>query len=471
MNRFLLLLATLFSTIVNAAPAAAPRPEFTVRIAADDPRRVYVESRFTMAKPDISLADWGAEQFPEGWGKFVHGLKAFDADGREIVLEGGPQAWKLKAASGSAVRLNYEVRLDHDQHAWPHGLDEAVYVKPDAIFAVGMALFVSPDDTASATVKFELPPGWRASTPWKKIAGDRYEVASGDELLSNALMLGRHQEWTFTQDGMQVTLAAGGRMKNSAAMLQKVMRPAIAAYVRLFGGVPKPAYLVTLHEGLTDGGAFAGSYSMLASEDLSQDNLIDWGHIVAHETFHLWNGTGMKPKGQLDWFKEGFTDYYTILILHRLKLTSDALFTKKLESHVRRTLGDHKLSLAEAGRDKKNNWSWIYGGGAMTALVLDVRIREASGGRRSLDHVMRAMFAEFKSKPYTLADLKRVANSVAGADVSDVFTQHVEGTQPLPLKQAFASLGYALIVNTQGEALLVPVSKPSAAQRAMAAAW
>lgn len=62
-----------------------------------------------------------------------------------------------------------------------------------------------------------------------------------------------------------------------------------------------------------------------------QANLIDWGHLVAHETFHLWNGTGMEPKVQMDWFKEGFTDYFAILTMARLGLIDECLLTKKLE--------------------------------------------------------------------------------------------------------------------------------------------
>lgn len=34
------------------------------------------------------------------------------------------------------------------------------------------------------------------------------------------------------------------------------------------------------------------------------------------------------------------------------------------------------MTLAEAGKNKKQNWGFIYGGGAMAALCLDARIRK-----------------------------------------------------------------------------------------------
>jgi predicted metalloprotease with PDZ domain len=363
------------------------------------------------------------------------------------------------------------LRLDHDRHPWPHGLDEAAYVKPDAVFLTGMALFLSPDDTAGATVRFELPPGWRASTPWNRNPDGSFGVPTGGELLSNVVMLGQHDERVFMQDGMRVTLAVGGSMKASAPMLESVMKPAVAAYARMFGGVPKSNYLVTLHEGLTDGGAFNRSYSMLAGMPLTRTNLIDWGHIVAHETLHLWNGTGMRPKTQMDWFKEGFTDYLTIITLRRLGLIDEALFTKKLESHVRRTLGPKTLPLAEAGKDKKANWAWIYGGGAMAAMALDAQIREATREQHNLETVMQNMFSLHRDQPFELADLVRVTTAVAGSDTGSFFARHIAGMEPLPLHAAFARVGYELVANTQGEVFLVLLDEPSPAQRQARDAW
>ena len=256
-----------------------------------------------------------------------------------------------------------------------------------------------------------------------------------------------------------------------AAMLESVMKPAVAAYAGMFGGVPKSNYLVTLHEGVTDGGAFDRSYSMLAGMPLTRANLIDWGHIVAHETLHLWNGTGMRPKAQMDWFKEGFTDYLTIVTLRRLNLIDDALFTKKLEGHVRRTIGPKNLPLADAGKDKKANWAWIYGGGAMAAMALDAQIRDATREQRSLDTVMQKMFSLHRDQPFELADLVRATTAVAGSDTSSFFARHITGMEPLPLKAAFARWGYELIVNTQGEAFLVLLDEASPAQRQARAAW
>ncbi|MBK8726999.1 MAG: hypothetical protein IPL96_13400 [Holophagaceae bacterium] len=458
-------------TLTLAAADTGPTVAFRLRVPEGQPRRAEIEARWVLKGQAISVAGWGAEQFPEGWSKFMKDVQVTGPDGKARKLTAdGKGAWTVDAATGTAVTLTYAVELTHDREAWPHGLDEAAYAKPDAVFYTGMALFITPDDLESGTVRVELPKGWKASLPWRPVAGQAgvYAVSSYDELVSNGLMLGTHAERVFQEGAFRVTLAVGGALKPSMPMLEKVMKPHIAAYTRMFGSVPRADYLVTLHEGLTDGGAFANSYSLLAGEPLTEANLIDWGHLVAHETFHLWNGTGMEPKVQMDWFKEGFTDYFAILTMARLGLIDECLLTKKLESHARRTFDRAQgVTLAEAGKNKKQNWGFIYGGGAMAALCLDARIREASGGARSLEHMMRALFRDFgPGRKYELKDLIAAASQAAGKDQSDFFARHIQGGEPLPVSEALKVFGFDLVRNTQGEAFIRASQEPK-----MKAAW
>ena len=213
---------------------------------------------------------------------------------------------------------------------------------------------ITPDDLESGTVHVELPKGWKASLPWRPLAGQTgvYAVSSYDELVSNGLLLGTHAERVFQEGAFRVTLAVGGAMKPSMPMLEKVMKPHIAAYTRMFGAVPRADYLVTLHEGLTDGGAFANSYSLLASEPLTEANLIDWGHIVSHETFHLWNGTGMEPSA----------DIYARLLKNRI-----VFLGSEVNDQVANFITAQMLYL-EAEDPEKDIWLYINSpGGSVTA--------------------------------------------------------------------------------------------------------
>jgi len=468
--------AVLCMAALPCAAEGGPAVAFRLQVPEGQPRRAEVEARWVLQGRALSVAGWGAEQFPAGWSKFMKEVRATGPNGEELKLEcDGKGAWTVGAAPGTVVTLSYAVELTHDREAWPHGLDEAAYAKDDAVFYTGMALFLTPDDLDTATVRVDLPKGWRASLPWRPVAGQPgvYAAGSYDELVSNGLMLGTHETRVFQEGAFRVTLAVGGTLKPSMPLLEKVMKPHVAAYTRMFGAVPRADYLVTLHEGLTDGGAFTNSYSLLASGPLTEGNLIDWGHIVSHETFHLWNGTGMEPKLQMDWFKEGFTDYFAILTMARLGLMDECLLTKKLESHARRTFERAPgVTLAEAGKQKKQNWGFIYGGGAMAALCLDARIREASGGARSLEDMMKAMFRGFgPGRRYELKDLIAAASAAAGRDQADFFSRHVQGAEALPVGEALRAFGFDLVRTTQGETFIRAAENPSAAQQARKAAW
>ena len=84
-------------------------------------------------------------------------------------------------------------------------------------------------------------------------------------------------------------------------------------------------------------------------------------------------------------------------------------------------------------------------------MVLDLWVRGRTGGKRSLDDVMRAMYEEFylksqnnsyylRGRGYQPEDLQRVASQVAGMNLGDFFDRYVRRTEPLPYDEA---LGYA----------------------------
>ena len=85
-------------------------------------------------------------------------------------------------------------------------------------------------------------------------------------------------------------------------------------------------------------------------------------------------------------------------------------------------------------------------------MVIDLLIRGRSGGKRSLDDVMREMYEEFyvkssnnsyylRGRGYQPEDLQRVASKVAGFDFQDFFDRYVRSTQTLPYDEAFAFVG------------------------------
>lgn len=124
-------------------------------------------------------------------------------------------------------------------------------------------------------------------------------------------------------------------------------------------------------------------------DDLTESSRVVWGHLIAHEAFHLWNGLMITPQETKDdWFKEGVTDYMSVVFLKRIGLISEEILLKKLENFNRRYLITKRLqginlSVREAGLDKNKNRMLIYGQGALLGFALDVQIREATQNQKS----------------------------------------------------------------------------------------
>jgi predicted metalloprotease with PDZ domain len=73
---------------------------------------------------------------------------------------------------------------------------------------------------------------------------------------------------------------------------------------------------------------------------------------------------------------------------------------------------------------------WLQG--ELLSAMLDLTIRDATDGERSLDDLMRAMFAHFSGeRGFTTADVERLAGEVCGCNLAPFFDAYVRGTKEI----------------------------------------
>ena len=86
-----------------------------------------------------------------------------------------------------------------------------------------------------------------------------------------------------------------------------------------------------------------------------------------------------------------------------------------------------------------------YDKGALLGLLLDLEIRKRSGGAKSLDDVMRYLYAEFfkKNRNYGPGDFQKASELMAGASLEEFFSKYVRGKEELDYNAALASSGTA----------------------------
>jgi predicted metalloprotease with PDZ domain len=455
MRTFALLFAAAF--FLAAGPAHANDGQgnhYRVRIDAEA-RLAHVEADAWF--PGRSLAMFGVQSskaMPDGQAQFVRDLQATDAAGAPLSIKPlGEGDYELSGQG--RVHLRYDVALEHDKHAWPAGLEEVSFFTGDGLVITGFSLLLAPGDGMEGPVDiaFALPAGWVARTPWEPAGANAFTVPTRRELLNNALYFGTAPAQTLDVGGVAVTFVLGARHRAQAPLFAALLERQMAAYRDAFGGDPLARrYLVLVHEGRDDGGAFASSFSQFISGDADTENRLGWGFVMAHELLHFWNGLSLVPAdSREEWFKEGITDYLTMVALSRNGLLDRAQLDWQLENVARRYLiariGQNLgMTVREAGEDKQPNRELVYGGGALAGFALDVQLRKDSDGDVGLPDLLRALYAEF-AKPgatYTLADVERHAQALTGHDYRAFFAQQVESHDFVDARPTFADVGLKL---------------------------
>ncbi|MCI4566589.1 hypothetical protein [Lysobacter sp. CFH 32150] len=455
MRRLLLLLLLLIPLSALAATPWDGQPNhYRVRID-DQAIRAEVEADLWLGGDMLSMFNvMTVPGLPDGQADLIEGLQITDLAGRPLVLKklGGGD---YQVQGGQRVRLRYSVRLEHDRHPWPAGMEEVAYHTDEGLMITGATLFFADGGDAMQgpiTVEFELPEDWQARTPWTPVGeGRRFSVASRRELLSNALFLGTAAAETFDVGGVEMTLVLGKRYVANKQLFVDLLRTQLASYAALFGGKPlSRRYLIIINEHASgDGGAFASSFSQFIQGDADARNRVIWGYVMAHELLHFWNGLSLVPADHREeWFKEGATDYLTIATLAQNGLIDETLLLKRLENVPRRYLIARMvqglgMSVREAGKDKQPNRQLVYGGGSLAALALDVELRLRSDDAVGLPQLLRALYAEFgqPGKRYTLDDIAWTAQRLIGHDFASFLAGAVESGDYLDIRPSYAALG------------------------------
>ena len=194
--------------------------------------------------------------------------------------------------------------------------------------------------------------------------------------------------------------------------------------------------------------------------------------LVAHEYFHAFNVKSIRPDAlgpfdyenenytKLLWVAEGGTEYYSNLLLLRAGLINDKEFLSgraggiqqlqnrpgRFETSVEQASFDAWIKYYRPDENAINNQISYYDKGEIVNMMLDVTIRTASGGAKSLDDVMRYLYAEFakKGKNYSPEDFQKVSEMMAGKPLDDFFAKYVRGTAEIDYDSIMSGIGVSL---------------------------
>ncbi len=487
-------------------PSQKKQPAILYTIAPKDLAGHLFNVTLTVAAPDpegqvFVLPAWipGSYMIRE-FARNIVRIRA-ESGGLDVALT------KLDKHSWRAARTAGPLSLHYEVYAWDLSV-RAAHLDQTHGFFNGTSVFlrVAGQETLPHQVDIQRPAdpaakGWRVATAMKELGAKRhgfgtYVAGDYDELIDHPVEMGEFELASFEACGIPHDIVITGRVPNlDMARLQADLKAICETQIAFFEPqsrrAPMERYVfMTMAVGDGYGGLEhrASTALICARADLPctaspksaepGEGYLRFLGLCSHEYFHTWNVKRIKPAvfapydlqvenyTPLLWLFEGFTSYYDDLMLVRAGIIGEATYLKlqaKTIGGVLRGTGRTKQSVADSSfdawskyyRQDENSPNAIisyYTKGSLIALAFDLTIRARTGGAKSLDNVMLALWERFGRDFYTgagrgvtEAEVEAIFDEVCGARLRTLFERWVRGLEDLPLAKLYAPFGVKLV--------------------------
>jgi predicted metalloprotease with PDZ domain len=461
----LALLAAIARPAGQARPAPSSPPsssasldpiEYTLRVIDPIKHIAGVEARIPTggrATIDLMMPVWTPGYYVvEDYAARVQELKARGGSGAELaVTRPKPNRWLVQTNGEPFVQLSYAL-LAQGRSVTSNWVDADLGV------INGGAAFITLAEKAHRPhdVRIEMPATWAQSAsgldPPPGGGANHYRAPDFDTLADSPIVAGNLSIREFTVDGsLHVIVDAGTHQQwngaRAASQIEKMVRE-----VRTFWGFlpfKRYVFLNVFRQG--GGGLEHANSTLLTSSPKMTEPTTGWLSFVAHEYVHAFNVKRLRPVelGPFDyenpprttslWLSEGGTTYFANLMLVRAGLIDADGFLASMSSAIaslQKAPGRLLQSLERSSAEVWTNSNSGVGASAKTvsyyvkgnvvSFLLDAHIRRVTGGRKSMDDVMRLAYQRYGGeRGFTADELRGVVEEVAGRNMRAWFTRAI----------------------------------------------
>jgi predicted metalloprotease with PDZ domain len=460
-----------------SAASSVPDISYTVSMSRPWTHLIEVEMHVRMSQMpqqlELKMPVWTPGSYlVREYARHVQDFAAKNAAGASLNWRKiNKNTWQIDSAGANEVVATYRVYANeltvrtselNDEHA----------------FWNNAATLMWPKDhlKAPSTVTVNPYGKWKIATGLPKVAGKQntFRADNYDILYDSPFEVSDFKEVDFTVEGKphRIIFSGDGNydMQRTAADVAKIAEQAY----KIFGefGYSDYTFIVNLRGG--------GGLEHLNSTALQYDRFgfkpesryKNFLGLVAHEYFHNYNVKRIRPDAlgpfdyenenytKLLWVAEGGTEYYSNLLLRRAGLITakeyldgkadsiGALMTQpgRFETSVEEASFDAWIKYYRQDENAVNNQISYYDKGEIVNFLLDLTIRGASNGSKSLDDVMRYLWTDYfkKGRNYTPEDFQKAAELMAGRSLDDFFTKYVRGEVDPDYNAIFSNIGLQL---------------------------
>ncbi|HEX7804461.1 MAG TPA: peptidase M61 [Pseudoxanthomonas sp.] len=359
-------------------------------------------------------------------------------------------------------------------------------------------LLLYPAGYDARRIRFEpslrLPEGWKFGSALETAGTDggtnRFKALALVDLVDSPVYAGRYFKRFDLDPGAKIpvrlnVIADAPELLEAKPEILAAHRALVTQADRVFGARPFAHYdfLLALsdqfsgigleHHQSSENGTFPG---YLTGDAPFTDN-----YLLPHEYTHSWNGKFMRPallwtphyntpmQNDLLWVYEGQTEFWAWVLAARAGLYTPQQAQEVLAANA--ALFDHR-----AGRGWRNLQDTVYQGivdfndapqaweswqrgydfydeGTLVWLDVDTKLRELSGGKRSLDDFARGFFGgstgRAETRTYAVDDVVGALQRVQPHDWAAFLRQRVDSHGPGAPMEGLARAGWKLVYNEQ----------------------
>ena len=512
------------ATAVTCNSPTSPQPQATEYfVSLTDPAHhlAHVSIRLPQGSGirSLDMPVWNALYQVRNFAANLEDVRAQDATGSPaVVLNTKPSEWEITAPAGCVV-IGYDVHLDV---GGPFG---SSLNADHGFFNWAMLLMYSPAlrFQPMSIRLLDVPAGWamRDLHVLGYAEPGKVEQAVGvahtyDELVDSPVELGTFQQSAFQQDGATYHVVVDGDLAPfNLAKLDQMLEKIVHAEVDWMQDRPFDDYTFLYHfpHGHGAGGMeHAYGTAIDVNADRLRVTLMPVANVTAHEFFHLWNVKRIRPQSlePIDyqhendtralWFSEGVTSTVGDLMLARSGLIDEKEYQQRVADEISELQGRpaHRWQSVEESsldawfegnafyRSPERSISY-YNKGEILGILLDLRIRQLTGGRKSLRDLLQWMNEHYAKQHRFFPDsagVEQAAETITGQSFDQFFRDYVAGVKEIPYDDFFrfaglhlvansydvATAGFSTTTNLGGQPEVIEVDPKSDAQRAGVAA-
>jgi predicted metalloprotease with PDZ domain len=448
---------------------AQPVVTYLLRVDSADLSGWSVEMRIRNAGDTVRLAMAAHPEYDDRFYRYLEDLRVEPGKGTASVVRQDSAVWRVVAPGGSVI-VRYRIHLPPQTN--PRRSGWVPFLTPTGGLLGGphAFMYILGAELAPAHVTVELPAGWESATGLEPTADPRtFFAPSMDVLMDSPLLVGRFRSWRFLVDGVPHRVVYWPLPEavpfDTAAIvggLERLSREAIA----LFGRAPYRDYTFIFQDGAVGSLEHLNSVTIGAPSAELARGLTGLFGETAHEYTHTWNLMRIHPAEYQSltyrtqppvsglWWSEGLTMHTADILLRRAKLP---VFDSTHVAHLERLIGNY-LSNPSNSRFSAERVSQVaYNAppgslgdydasthlqGELIGAMLDLVVRDATDGRRSIEEVLRLMLERYSGERGFLGkDIEATIATVCGCSVRAFFDAHVRSGTPIDFDRYFRLIG------------------------------